>query len=152
MTTELRAARVLHVEDGACQVCVGDALVEVGFAPMFPTPHAERVSPGHLVAVASRPGHQELVVWRWYDAVVVNLADDGTVALWEPAHGRVRAERRPMFEAVELGSRVFASAGLPGADWWAAGPARTVPAADDLDLVEVEAFYADNGLWDKVFA
>jgi hypothetical protein len=29
------------------------------------------VSPGHLVAVATAPDGSEVVVWRWYDAVVL---------------------------------------------------------------------------------
>jgi hypothetical protein len=152
VTTELRTARVLHVEEAVCQVWTGDGVTEVGFAPMFPTPRTERVSPGHLVALAAQPGRPELVVWRWYDAVVLDLAADGTVDLWEPAHGRVRAQRRPMFQELEPGSRAFASAGLPEADWWVAGPATRMPDASDIDLAEVNAFYVDNDLWDEVFA
>ncbi len=43
----------------------------VRFATLFPSPRVERVSPGHLVAVATAPTGSEAVVWRWYDAVVL---------------------------------------------------------------------------------
>ncbi len=147
----LRVARVLYVEEAACHVWTGDEVAKAGFAPLFPAPRLERVSPGHLVALASAPGHQEVVVWRWYDAVVLGPAGEGKVHLWEPAHGRVIAARRPAYEAAEPGSRAYASAGLPGADWWVAGPAARIPLGSDIDLAEVDALYTDNQLWDKVF-
>lgn len=144
-------ARVLHVEEASCDVWTGDGVIQVGFAPMFPTPRLERVSPGHLVALASVPGRGEVVVWRWYDAVVLGPVDQGKVRLWEPAHGEVVAQRRPGYEEASPGSRAYASAGLPGADWWVAGPAIRIPRESDIDLTEVGAFYSDNQLWEKVF-
>ena len=35
-----------------------------------------------------------MVVWRWYDAVVLGEEAADSVRLWEPAHGEVVAERR----------------------------------------------------------
>jgi hypothetical protein len=114
---------------------------------MFPAPRVERVSPGHLVAIATGPDGAEVVVWRWYDAVVLGAESDGSVRLWEPAHGEVLARARATYQAQEPGSRAWASGGLPGAPWWVAG--RTD--SGDVDLDEVESLYTDNGLWSKVF-
>jgi hypothetical protein len=147
----LRVARVLRVEEAVCEVWTGDEIINVGFAPTFPSPRLDRVSPGHLVALASAPDRDEVVVWRWYDAVVLVPAIEGQVHLWEPAHGRVVAAPRPAFEEAEPGSRAYASAGLPGADWWVAGPANRIPRGSDIDLAEVGALYTDNQLWEKVF-
>jgi hypothetical protein len=123
----------------------------VGFAPMFPAPRVERVSPGHLVAVATGPNGTELVVWRWYDAVVLGTEDDGSVRLWEPAHGEVLAQPRASYEKQDPGSRAYASAGLPGADWWVADSAGGAPQSADVDLDEVDALYTENDLWSAVF-
>lgn len=81
-------------------------------------------------------------MWRWFDAVVV--ATD-PLALWEPGHGRVPAT--PRSGAPALGTRVYASAGLPGADWWACGPATGAEAT--VDVAEVEAFLVGHGLLPK---
>jgi hypothetical protein len=123
----------------------------VGFAPMFPAPRVERVSPGHLVAVATGPNGTELVVWRWYDAVVLGTEDDGSVRLWESAHGEVLAQPRASYEKQDPGSRAYASAGLPGADWWVADSAGGAPHSADVDLDEVDALYTENDLWSAVF-
>lgn len=147
----LRLARVVGVEEDGCRVWTGDQVVGVGFTPSFPTPRTERVSPGHLVALASRCGNPEVVVWRWYDAVVLGAEGDEEARLWEPAHGEVIARRRPGAELAAPGSRAYASAGLPGADWWVAGPADGIPRTGDIDLAEVDALYTDNGLWDAAF-
>jgi hypothetical protein len=141
----LRTARVLRVEEDACEVWSG-GVVGVGFAPMFPSPRVERISPGHLVAVASDPNGTELVVWRWFDAVVLGTEEDGSVRLWEPAHGEVVAQARSSYAVQEPGSRAYASAGLPGAEWWVAGD------ADAAELHAVDSLYTDNGLWPAVFA
>lgn len=144
----LRLARVLDVAEDRCGVWTGEQVVDAAFAPTFPTPRTERVSPGHLVALASRGDSREVVIWRWYDAVVLSAADDGEARLWEPAHGVVVAQRRPGAELVDPGARAYASAGLPGADWWVVGAAHGVPRAGDIDLAEVEALYTDNDLWE----
>src|SRR5690554_2086555 len=87
----------------------------------------KRVSPGHLVAVATGPSGADVAVWRWYDAVVLASEDDGSARLWEPAHGEVVARARDSYQNQDPGSRAYASAGLPGADWWVAGSANGAP-------------------------
>jgi hypothetical protein len=44
---------------------------------------------------------------------------------------------------------VYASAGLPGADWWAEGPVTAVADAT-VAMHEVLAFYAEHELWDRL--
>jgi hypothetical protein len=94
-------------------------------------------------------GGGDRIVCRWFDAIVLGR-DDALVRLWEPVHGAVVAVPRDPRLPYPPGSRCYASAGLPGADWWAAGPA--VPRAEDADveLDEVDAFYAAHDLWDLV--
>lgn len=143
----LRCATVLRVEESACEAWTEGGVVSARFAPQFPSPRIERVSPGHLVAVATSPDGDEIVVWRWYDAVVLGVDARGLVQLWEPAHGEVRAEPRRSHQRYEPGSRAFSSAGLPGADWWVAGHAAGRPEDADVELDAVERLYTDNGLW-----
>jgi hypothetical protein len=126
-------------------------LRDVAFAAPFPTPRVERVSPGHLVAIATGPAGEDAVVWRWFDAVVVGTEDDGSVRLWEPAHGEVVARPRPTYRAQLPGTRTYASAGLPGAEWWVAGSANGAAQSADVDLDDVDALYTENGLWSAVF-
>jgi hypothetical protein len=147
----LRTARVVRVDEHACEVWSQGAVSTVGFAPIFPTPRVERVSPGHLVAVATGSNGTDVVVWRWYDAVVLGTEDDGSVRLWEPAHGEVRAQPRVSYEKQDPGSRAFASAGLPGAEWWVAAGAGGAPHSAAVDLDEVAALYTENNLWSAVF-
>ena len=119
---------------------------------MFPSPRVERVSPGHLVAIATSPIRgEEVVVWRWYDAVVLAHGDAGSVHLWEPAHGEVIAQARQSYRPVEPGERAYASAGLPGAEWWVAVAVSSSPAGVDVDMAAVRAMYTDNALWPAVF-
>ena len=92
----LRTARVVRVEEHACEIWSHGEVDSVGFAPMFPSPRVERVSPGHLVAIATGQKGTDVVVWRWYDAVVLGQREDGSVRLWEPAHGEVIARGRRM--------------------------------------------------------
>jgi hypothetical protein len=111
------------------------------------------VLPGHLVAIAEVPGvagRGRVVVWRWYDAVVLG-SDPGAVRLWEPAHGEVSAQRRHPGQQYGPGTRAYLSAGLPGADWWVAG--RAVDRAEDaeVELDEVDRLYTGHGLWDAAF-
>lgn len=121
----------------------------VGYAPMFPSPRTERVLPGHLVAIASAPDGSEVLIWRWYDAVV--LGDEGgLVRLWEPSHGQVLARPRNAYQHHLPGTRAYLSSGLPGADWWVAG-ATTAKAQDaEVELDQVERFYNDHGLWEHL--
>jgi hypothetical protein len=147
----LRTARVLRVNENACEVWSDGEVSSVRFAPVFPSPRVQRVSPGHLVAIATGPNGTDVVVWRWYDAVVLSPEGDGSVRLWEPAHGEVLARVRATYEKQDPGSRAWASAGLPGAEWWVTGSAAGAPDTADVDLDEVDALYIQNGLWSTVF-
>lgn len=147
----LRSARVLRVAEEACEVWTGGTATSVRFAPLFPSPRVERVSAGHLVAIATSPTGGQVVVWRWYDAVVLAHGDAGSVHLWEPAHGEVIAQARPSYQPVEPGARAYASAGLPGAEWWVAGAVTISVAGIDVDVDAVHALYTDNDLWPAVF-
>lgn len=138
---------MLRVDEQTCEAWTQGNAVTLRYAPQFPSPRKERVSPGHLVAVATAPDGRDVVVWRWYDAVVLGHGEDGSVRLWEPGHGEVVARPRPSYEPRSPGSRAYASAGLPGADWWVTGPATPTPEHAEVDLDAVEALYTDNGLW-----
>src|ERR1700733_12489057 len=127
----LRCGILLHVQEDACRVLRGGEVSSAPFATAFPSPRTERVSPGHLVAVATAPGGAEAVVWRWYDAVVLG-EEARLVRLWEPAHGEVFAQARHAGRRWQPGTRAYLSAGLPGADWWVAGAA--VARAEDADV------------------
>jgi hypothetical protein len=147
-TPRLRCGIVLRAEEDACQVLAGGQAISARYAPQFPAPRRERVSPGHLVAMAEAPGAPAVVVWRWYDAVVLS-SDAGSVRLWEPAHGEVAAQRRRPQQHYDPGTRAYLSAGLPGADWWVAG--RAVDQAEDaeVELNEVERLYTEHNMWDS---
>jgi len=149
-TPSLRTARVLRVTEAACDVWRDGAVTSVPFAPTVPSPRTERVSPGHLVAIAATTDGRDVVVWRWFDAVVLGEEADGSVRLWEPAHGEVLARPRPGCGRLAPGVRAYASAGLPGADWWVAAAVGSgdVP---PVDLEQVAAFYTSNGLWGAAF-
>jgi hypothetical protein len=146
----LRRGIVLRSQEDTCQVVAGGTAVSVGYAPQFPAPRRERVLPGHLVAVAGAPGVTEVVIWRWYDAVVLG-SDADCVLLWEPAHGEVTAQRRRPQQHYAQGSRAYLSAGLPGAQWWVAG--RAVDRAEDaeVELDDVERLYTEHDMWDSAF-
>jgi hypothetical protein len=148
----VRSAIALRVEEQTCEVWSEGTRALIGFAPQFPTPRTQRVSPGHLLAVATAPDGRDLAVWRWYDAVVLDHDDAGLVRLWEPAHGEVVADARASYERQEPGSRVYASAGLPGADWWVACSVSVSPDDADVELDTVDALYVDNGLWASALA
>lgn len=136
---------VLHVEEDACQILRAGQLSSVGYATAFPSPRIKRVSPGHLVAVATAADGAQAAVWRWYDAVVLG-EESGLVRLWEPAHGEVLAHSRRT-QHRQPGTRAYLSAGLPGADWWVAGAAVAKAEDADVELAEVERFCTDHGLW-----
>jgi hypothetical protein len=102
----------------------------------------------------------EAVVWRWFDAVVLGPEDD-RVRLWEPGHGEVVAavpaadssrtkSGRSSAQPRPPGTRAYAPAGLPGADWWVAGA--VVAAAEDagVELDEVEAFCTQHDFWNQL--
>jgi hypothetical protein len=137
---------VLHVQEDACQILRGGQSFSVGYAKPFPSPRVQRVSPGHLVAVAAVAGGAEAVVWRWYDAVVIG-EETGLVRLWEPAHGEVVAQPRRVELRYQRGTRAYLSAGLPGAGWWVAGVAVGNTEEADVELDEVARFCTEYDLW-----
>jgi hypothetical protein len=137
---------VLRVREDVCEIVRNGRLCAVRYATSFPSPRTERVSPGHLVAIATAPNGTEVVAWRWYDAVVLG-EEAGLIRLWEPSHGEVLAQPRSAHPSPQPGTRAYLSAGLPGADWWVAGG--TAPSAEDADveLDEVERLYTERDLW-----
>ena len=141
---ELQCATVLRAGEDACHVFGEDQFAEVKYSAAF-KPRAGRLWPGHLVAIASAVEGSRVVVWRWFDAVVLGETA-GQVCLWEPAHGEVLAKPRDPQRRYRPGSRAYLSAGLPGADWWVAGPAGPAGSAD-VELEEVREFYTRHVLW-----
>ena len=107
------------------------------------------MSPGHLVAVATAPDGTGVVVWRWYDAVVLG-EEAGLIRLWEPAHGEVLAQPRPWHRSGLPGTRAYLSAGLPRADWWVAGAAAATAEEAEVELDVVEQLYTERDLWDSL--
>lgn len=144
-TSSLRLAIVLATEEDTCTAVLDGQVLVVPYASFFPRPRTARVSPGHLVAIAAGAEGGGRVVWRWFDAVVLGLTG-GRFRLWEPGHGEVLAELRPTAAAPDPGSRAYASAGLPGADWWLTGPTVARAELAEVDVAEVARFLNDNGL------
>lgn len=145
----LRRGIVLRVREDTCEILTNGRLRSVRYAPRFPSPRTERVSPGHLVAVATALDGTDAVVWRWYDAVILG-EQDKLIRLWEPAHGEVLAQQRPAYACSLPGTRAYLSAGLPGAEWWVAGPAAAAAENADVELDEVERLYTEHNLWDDL--
>lgn len=142
-----RAAVVLRTGEHESEVCFGG---ENGFAEYgIPFgPRAKTLTPGHLVAVTKTPDSRSLIIWRWYDAVVLEQSAE-QVRLWEPAHGEVLAQSRNLQYRYPPGTRAYASAGLPGADWWVEGPVVAVQEAH-VAMDQVCEFSADHDLWDRL--
>ena len=145
----LRCATVLRVDETGCEVSGADGRRTARFAPTFPSPRRERVQPGNLVATVTASDGLEVVLWRWYDAVVLG-EDDGAIRLWEPAHGEVLARPRDVYVPQEPGRRAYLSAGLPRADWWVAGPVEGKAHEAGVELDEVVALYTEHALWDAL--
>jgi len=145
----LHCGVVLRVREDDCEVLCGGRLRAIRYAPIFPSPRTERVHPGNLVAITTSTGGVEIVLWRWYDAVVLGDEKDG-IRLWEPAHGEVLAQPRATYHPGKPGTRAYLSAGLPGADWWVAGPAAATAQGAGVELGEVERLYTEHGLWDSL--
>ena len=140
---------VLRVREDECEVLHAGLLRSARYASTFPTPRTERVLPGHLVAMTTASDGIDTVVWRWYDAVVLG-EEEGVVRLWEPTHGEVLARPRDAYAPGRPGIRAYLSAGLPGADWWVAGPMVASAEHADVELDEVEMLYTEHGLWGSV--
>jgi len=145
----LRCGIVARVREDVCEILGDGQLCCVRYATRFPSPRTERVSPGHLVAIATAPDGAGVVVWRWYDAVVIG-EEAGLVRLWEPAHGEVLARPRPAHGPRRPGTRAYLSAGLPGADWWVAGGVAAGAQDAVVELDEVERLYTERGLWNTL--
>lgn len=145
----VRCAIVLRVQEEACQVLGQEQVFSARYARQFPSPRTERVSPGHLVAITTRPDGSAVLIWRWYDAVVLG-EESGLIRLWEPAHGEVAARPRRAQQQYRPGTRAYLSAGLPGADWWVAGATVARAGDADVELDEVERFYTERNLWDHL--
>jgi hypothetical protein len=156
----LRCGIVLRSAEETGEIRAVGTTATLRYAPQFPAPRRERVLPGHLVAVAEPGGAESaaaepagaagVVVWRWYDAVVLG-GDATSVRLWEPAHGEVAARRRHPQRQYEPGTRAYLSAGLPGADWWVAGPAVDQAEDAEVELDEVRALYTEHDMWRSAF-
>jgi hypothetical protein len=144
VSARLRCGIVLRVQEETCEIISAGRTDRVRYTAGFPSPRRERVSPGHLVAVATAPDGSEVVLWRWYDAVVLG-EEAGLIRMWEPAHGEVLAQPRPARNR-GAGTRAYLSAGLPDADWWVAGPVTPSTADAEVELGEVERFYDEHGL------
>ncbi len=68
----------------------------------------------------------------------------------EPGHGEVVAHPRDAAASPLPGSRAYASAGLPGAAWWLAGPTLSHAGLAEVEVEEVEHFLTGNDLWSKL--
>ncbi|WP_028279026.1 hypothetical protein [Arthrobacter sp. H5] len=151
VAVRLGKAVVLGVTEDSCTAWSGDGVVTVAFAPQFPAPRLERVAPGHLIAIATARSGQSAIVWRWFDAVVLDGAETGSVRLWEPGHGEVVGQGNEHYQTCLPGSRAYASAGLPGAEWWVAGPVVTDREDAAVELDAVCALFNNNDMWRTVF-
>ena len=69
----------------------------------------------------------------------------------ESAHREVVAQRRRSQQRYEPGTRAYISAGLPGADWWIAGPVTARAEEADVELDKVRRLYTENALWAASF-
>ena len=147
-TGRLRCGIVLRVHEDACKILRQGQLSSVQYATPFPSPRTERVSPGHLVAIATAPEGTEAVIWRWYDAVVLG-EEAGLIRLWEPSHGEVVAQPRRR-QPVRPGTRAYLSAGLPGADWWVSGAAVARAEDAEVELDEVDRFLTEHDVWNHL--
>jgi hypothetical protein len=148
---QLHTAVVVSVSETDCRTWSSGGLASITFAPQFPAPRMERVSPGHLVAVATAPDGRSVVVWRWYDVVILHGEAGTSLRLWEPGHGEVDARGNAHYRPRNPGSRAYASAGLRGGDWWVSGPIVDNPGDAAVELDEVRALYDVNHMWSSAF-
>lgn len=142
-----RVAVVLRPEERCCEVDFGSKTALVGYGVPF-SPRAKTLTPGHLVAVIETPEEGAIILWRWYDAVVLEQSAN-ELRLWEPAHGEVLAQPRDPEVPYPVGTRAYASAGLRGAEWWVEGPVSAVQDAS-VAIDEVFAFYDQHDLWHRL--
>jgi hypothetical protein len=149
ISARLRRGIVLRVREDACEIVSAGQRESVRFATHFPMPRTRRVSPGHLVAVATAPNGSDVVIWRWYDAVVIG-EEAGLIRMWEPAHGEILAQPRRPQRPRQPGTRAYLSGGLPGAEWWLAGAVAVRAEDADVELDEVLQFYDAHDLWNEL--
>jgi hypothetical protein len=142
-----RAAVVLRPGEDRCEVLLASGTALVEYAAPF-RPRAKSLTPGHLVAVTTTPDAAAFIIWRWFDAVVLEQSAE-QVRLWEPAHGEVMGHPRNAQYRYPLGTRAYLSAGLPGAEWWVEGPVGSLEDAD-VQLDPVHEFYTEHDLWSSL--
>ncbi len=120
-STPLRLAIVLRVHEGTCDIASDDGPVTVRYVAQFPSPRTEPVSLGHLVIVAEAPDGTAVVVWRRYDAVALGEQND-PIKMWGTRPRRGVGPAKIHLHCTGAGHARPPVAGLPGADWWVAGP------------------------------
>jgi catechol 2,3-dioxygenase-like lactoylglutathione lyase family enzyme len=116
--TRLRCGIVVRVREDACEIVRDRQLCSVRYATPFPSPRTGRVSPGHLVAIATAPDGTEAVAWRWYDAVNVGprgQRDASQESMATPGH-QEGAPRLPADSVGHAWARP-GSAGDPAPGW-----------------------------------
>ncbi len=146
----LRCAVVLKVEEHVCEARAEGAVFRARFAPQFPSPRTERVSPGHLVAVARAPDERDVVVWRWYDAVVLGEEVAKSVRLWEPAHGEVVARPRQSDQQMSPGRAPICLANCRARNGGSLAP-RWPSRGSRCRTRRGDRLYTDNALWAAAF-
>src|SRR5215472_13533656 len=128
----------------------GANLARPGLRQCFP----RRGSSGCLPAIWSRSPRARTVPTSW-------CGGGTTQSCWAvrttvrfgcgSPHGEVTAQPRASYEMQDAGSRAYASAGLPGAEWWVADSASGHPHSAHVELDDVQALYTENDLWPAVF-
>ena len=103
---------VLRVQEDACQIVAHGQPRLVRYAKSVPSPRTERISPGHLVAVATTADGSELVIWRWYDAVVLGPDGGGDPVVGAVAR-RSRGAASPAGRLRPPGTRAYLSVACP---------------------------------------
>jgi hypothetical protein len=143
----VRVAVIIRLGEAQSEVSFGGVTAMAGYGQPFAS-RASSLMPGHLVAVSSGPDASPVIIWRWYDAVVLEQSGD-QVRLWEPSHGEVLARARNEQHRYPPGTRAYTSAGLPGADWWVEGSVGPVEEAV-VAIDQVSAFYTEHELWSSL--
>ena len=95
----------------------------------------------------SRSSSQAAALMRHPSPVLTNCRD----FVPRPPYGEVVAQPRASYVQQDPGSRAYASAGLPGAEWWVTGSAGGASDSADVELDDVAALDAENDLWPAAF-
>ena len=104
-----RVAVVLRPGADRCEVSFGAETEFVAYGIPF-SARANTLTPGHLVAVTTSLDANSLVIWRWYDAVVLEQSAE-EVLLWEPNHGEGLASPRNPEDRYPAGTRACVNRG-----------------------------------------